>query len=235
MATRVRDWAVCDFYRLLGVDADASGDEIARAFRTAAKRSHPDATDDPDEAERFKDLAAAYAVLSDHRARRDYDRVRTAIAAQAIDTGPARDVLPHSRWTRRRAWMALVGGLVIFVLGILAAGVTWSLHDQDATQHARFVPVTAERTGNSNVVFVTRDGRRITTREPTRHGDPTGTATRMRVRYDPADPEHVVLDSSTFARDVTFAIVAIKFLIGGAVFIALGARRLRPRPAPTAR
>ena len=51
------------------------------------------------------------------------------------------------------------------------------------------------------------------------------------VRYDPAEPEHVVVDSSTFGRDITLAIVAIKLLIGGLVFAVLGVRHLRRRVA----
>ena len=230
MATRVRDWAAYDFYGLLGVEADASADDIARAFRSAAKRSHPDATDDPEEAERFKDLAAAYTVLSDRRSRRDYDRVRAG-SEPKLEGAATRDVLPHSRWTRKRGWAALIGGIVIFVLGVLASGVTWHLHESDAHEQARFVAVTAQRLDNGDVLFTTSGGQRVETREPTRHGDPTGTEPTVRVRYDPANPSHVVLDSSTFARDITLAIVALKFLIGGAVFIALGIRHLRPAEA----
>src|SRR6478752_3109166 len=121
MVTRVRDWAAYDFYDLLGVESGASDDEIARAFRTAAKRSHPDATDDPVAAEQFKDLAAAYTVLSDQRTRRDYDRVRAAVAEPRAGPQPARPataVTRRAHWTRRRAWAAVVGGLIVTVLGL---------------------------------------------------------------------------------------------------------------------
>src|SRR5205814_1175124 len=141
--------------------------------RTAAKRSHPDATDDPSEAEHFKDLAAAYTVLSDRRARRDYDRVRAVVAPLRVERVATRDALPRSRWTRRRAWAALLGGIIILFLGLLASAVTWSLHERDARQQARFVPVTARRVDDGRVQFMTRDGRRVVTREPKRHGDPT--------------------------------------------------------------
>jgi hypothetical protein len=76
------------------------------------------------------------------------------------------------------------------------------------------------------IAFTTADGARIVTNEPARHGDPTGRGPTVRVRYDPADPENTIVDSSTFARDITLAIVALKFLIGGAVFAALGAAAL---------
>ena len=78
-STRVRDWATVDYYALLGVDSSADADTITRAFREQAKRSHPDATDDADAANRFSDLREAYAVLGDRVTRREYDRVRAEV------------------------------------------------------------------------------------------------------------------------------------------------------------
>ena len=75
--------------------------------------------------------------------------------------------------------------------------------------------------------FVTRDGQRIRVPEPQRHGDPNGNGLTMQIRYDPANPEHVIVGESTAARDITFAIVALKLLICGPVFVVLGAIRLR--------
>ena len=49
----------------------------------------------------------------------------------------------------------------------------------------------------------------------------------MQIRCDPSDPEHVIVDAGTAGRDITFAIVALKLLVGGPVFTVLGARRLR--------
>ena len=65
------------------------------------------------------------------------------------------------------------------------------------------------------------------TDEPQQHGDPSGLGPTVTVRYDPADPEHVITGASTAARDITFSIVALKLLIGGPVFMAFGYRRLR--------
>ena len=62
-------------YEILGVERDADQATIKKAFRKAAKRWHPDKNPgDPDAARRFKEVAAAYAVLSDKAKRRDYDR-----------------------------------------------------------------------------------------------------------------------------------------------------------------
>jgi hypothetical protein len=236
--TRVRDWATVDFYAVLGVARDASDDEIARAFRARAKVLHPD-TGHADRAveDEFKELSAAYAVLGDHRMRRDYDRVRAELVVAPVRRNGDRSKMapvtsPPARrpWTRRRAWTVVIAGIVLTVLGVAAIAWTWALHARDADERARFTPVTATRVtvdGRPRIEFQTADGRTVQTREPRRHGDPVEQSSTVKVRYDPADPTHVVPDTTTFGRDITLAIVALKLLIGGPVFVAYGARRLR--------
>ena len=62
-----------DYYAVLGVARDASADEIKRAYRRLARELHPDVNDDPNTPERFKEVAAAYEVLSDPDKRQMFD------------------------------------------------------------------------------------------------------------------------------------------------------------------
>ena len=64
-----------DYYEMLGIARDASGDEIKRAYRALARTHHPDVSEDKSEAEhRFKEINEAYEVLSDPNKRAQYDR-----------------------------------------------------------------------------------------------------------------------------------------------------------------
>ncbi len=64
-----------DLYEILGVSRDASGEEIKRAFRQLARKHHPDANAGNAEAEeKFKELSAAYEILSDPQKRAQYDQ-----------------------------------------------------------------------------------------------------------------------------------------------------------------
>jgi molecular chaperone DnaJ len=66
-----------DYYQLLGVPESASSEDIKKAYRRLAKKFHPDANaNDPQAADRFKEVGEAYAVLSDGTKRKQYDAMR---------------------------------------------------------------------------------------------------------------------------------------------------------------
>ncbi|MBC7528341.1 MAG: molecular chaperone DnaJ [Chthonomonadaceae bacterium] len=66
--------AQTDYYELLGVSKTASAEELKRAYRNLAKKFHPDANKAANAAEKFREIQAAYDVLSDDNKRRQYDR-----------------------------------------------------------------------------------------------------------------------------------------------------------------
>ncbi|HEV8563082.1 MAG TPA: molecular chaperone DnaJ [Actinophytocola sp.] len=62
-----------DYYGILGVRPDASAEEVKRAYRKLARELHPDVNPDADAQQRFKDVTAAYEVLSDPQKRKIVD------------------------------------------------------------------------------------------------------------------------------------------------------------------
>src|SRR5215470_9089307 len=96
-------------YETLGVASNASQDEIRKAYRTAAKETHPDLNPGKPEAEeRFKQINAAYDIIGDADKRKRYD------AGEIDETGAERqperhfyreyaEVDPGARYSRRGA------------------------------------------------------------------------------------------------------------------------------------
>jgi molecular chaperone DnaJ len=73
-----------DPYDLLGLDRSATADDVKAAFRKLAAKHHPDRNpDDPEAAQRFKEINAAYQLLSDPKKRAMFDRFGVG------DGGPA--------------------------------------------------------------------------------------------------------------------------------------------------
>ncbi len=64
-----------DYYAALGVERDATLDQIKRAFRKLARRYHPDVSKEPDAETRFKEVAEAYKALKDPERRAAYDEL----------------------------------------------------------------------------------------------------------------------------------------------------------------
>ena len=95
-----------DYYRILGVGRDATQEEIQDAFHGLALEYHPDVNpDDPQAEERFKEISAAYDVLSDPDERSKYDLGIGAAWAHRAQTG-GRPSGTASRQRAQYAWQA---------------------------------------------------------------------------------------------------------------------------------
>ncbi|WP_077614527.1 molecular chaperone DnaJ [Caenibacillus caldisaponilyticus] len=81
-----------DYYEVLGVDRNASPEEIKKAYRRLARKYHPDVNkDDPNAAEKFKEVKEAYETLSNPQKRAQYDRFGHAGEEQGFAGGDFSD------------------------------------------------------------------------------------------------------------------------------------------------
>jgi len=61
-------------YETLGINKSASADEIKKAYRRLARKYHPDVNKEPGAEDKFKEINAAYEILSDSKKRAQYDQ-----------------------------------------------------------------------------------------------------------------------------------------------------------------
>jgi hypothetical protein len=230
-----------DLYDELGVARDASRDEIAAAYRARAKELHPDTHPvDADAADRFARVGTAYRVLSDPEGRARYDESLAASPPPPQAARPAPTVAPvvatavppkRPRLSRKGARWCAVGGPALIVLGVVVGAFVFSLqrHDADLRAHgiattAVVVPVNGER----RLEFETRDGTVVRATESVKSGEEQPRlGTKVPIHYDADDPSAIVTDDSHTGRNVTLWIVAVKLVLGGAVLLWFGLRRLR--------
>ena len=76
-----------DYYETLGVSRDASEDDIKKAYRKLARKTHPDLNKEAGAEARFKEIGEAYEVLKDPEKRAAYDDVGRQQAQQAARRG----------------------------------------------------------------------------------------------------------------------------------------------------
>lgn len=117
-----------NFYEILGVPADATPEEIQKAYHRLALTHHPDVKKAPDAEERMKDINAAYEVLSDPEKRRQFDQKRVIKEPPPIRPDrpeqhnkqpryePSPDPVPRQRQQPQPQWMSFATGLLIFLL-----------------------------------------------------------------------------------------------------------------------
>jgi hypothetical protein len=144
----------------------------------------------------------------------------------------------HRRLTRKGARWCAWGGAALTVLGFVVGAFVFSLERHDADLRANGIATTAVvvpvRGGERRVEFETPDGTRVLAKESVKTGEEApAIGSRIRVHYDPDDPTNIVTDESHTGRDVTLWIVAVKFVLGGAVLMWFGIRALRRMPPET--
>src|SRR5260221_8032860 len=88
-----------DLYAVLGIPSNASAEDIQAAYRSIARRLNPDANSHAGAATQFKDISAAYQVLTDQFARSRYDSAHLPLAATdrtyfTLRVTPSKRVLP---------------------------------------------------------------------------------------------------------------------------------------------
>ena len=88
-----------DYYEILGIDSDASDEEIRRAFYKLALKYHPDRNRDPGAEERFKEIYGAYEALLGDKERRRQTEKREAKCDMCMGSG---DIISH--------WTTVLGG-----------------------------------------------------------------------------------------------------------------------------
>src|SRR3989338_3224438 len=76
-----------DYYKILGIDKNASEDDIKKAYRRLAHQYHPDKAGGDEK--KFKEINEAYQILSDVKKRAQYDRFGDSFGGFSAGSGPA--------------------------------------------------------------------------------------------------------------------------------------------------
>ena len=77
-----------DYYAILGVDRNASADDIKKAYRKLARKYHPDVSKEPNAEEKFKEMSEAYETLKDPEKRAAYDQLGRYTPGQDFQPPP---------------------------------------------------------------------------------------------------------------------------------------------------
>ncbi len=114
-----------DYFGILGVPPDATTEDIKRAYREKARLYHPDVSQAPDAAERFREVVEAYSVLTDADQRAAY-----VLSQNTRATAPKRQTRPDDipDWfytvAKPRRRRVLHPSLIFFHVGLLLLGLS---------------------------------------------------------------------------------------------------------------
>ena len=84
-----------NYYKILNIDVSATEDQIRKAYRLLVRQHHPDVSDSPVAAEKFRDVQKAYEILTDPEQRRAYDRLREAQGFDKSSALSLRSITSH--------------------------------------------------------------------------------------------------------------------------------------------
>lgn len=137
-----------DYYSVLGVDRQATCEEIKQAFRRLSFEHHPDLhPEDPQAGEVFKELLQAYEVLQNDTLREHYDR---RISQPALKEEDPKEGPEPGWWSRRTPLYPL--GLVTALLLILAFSLDFQPWLTDRSFSGSNLAPPSERLGNLNPI-----------------------------------------------------------------------------------
>lgn len=174
-----------DYYKILGVDKNASPADIKKAYREKALQYHPDVNSDPGAEDRFKEVNEAYEVLNNPDSRGKYDRLGASWSAyQHADGGSG---FNWTDWTqggadlndlfgRGRSSGSSSGFSDFFEAIFGGQGSSYARRGRDFTQDAEISLYEAYH--GTTRILQTSDGRRLEVKIPA--GSKPGTKVRIR-------------------------------------------------------
>jgi curved DNA-binding protein len=159
-----------DYYKILGVDRNASEKDIKQAYRRLARKYHPDVNPGDKQAEeRFKDISEAYEVLSDSEKRTKYDQFGQYWQQAAAGRGAGRPPGAEQGFSGFDFNVGGEGGFDLFEMifgekmGRQPGGVRRESPGRDIEYE---LEVTLEEAFNGAIKRLTLDGKRVEVKVP---------------------------------------------------------------------